>query len=98
MGVALVALFVAMGGAGYAAFKLTKNSVGSKQLKRNAVNSSKVADGSLLGGDFKAGQLPAGPQGQQGPQGPQGQQGLQGQQGEKGDRGLSCLPSDPACK
>jgi hypothetical protein len=59
MTVALFALFVAMGGTGYAAFKLPKNSVGSKQIKANAVNSSKVKDGSLLGGDFKSGQLPA---------------------------------------
>src|SRR3954468_24298582 len=72
MVVALIALFVAMGGAGYAAFKLPKNSVGAKQIKRNAVNSSKVADGSLLAGDFRAGQLPAGPQGLQGLQGIQG--------------------------
>jgi hypothetical protein len=86
--VALLALFVAMGGAGYAAFKLPKNSVGAKQIKRNAVNSSKVADGSLLAGDFRPGQLPAGPQ---------GLQGLQGIQGLKGEKGDSCLPSDPAC-
>src|SRR4051794_22558658 len=88
MVVALVALFVAMGGVGYAAFKLPKNSVGSKQIKKNAVNSSKVANNSLLAGDFKAGQLPAGPQ---------GMQGMQGLQGEKGAKGDACLPSNPAC-
>src|SRR4051794_30824494 len=37
MSVALLALFVAMGGAGYAALKLPRNSVGTAQLKANAV-------------------------------------------------------------
>jgi len=72
MVVAFIALLVAMGGTGYAAVTLPKNSVGTKQLKKNAVSSAKVKNGSLLRGDFKAGQLPAGPQGVQGPQGPQG--------------------------
>jgi hypothetical protein len=81
--IATLALFLALGGGAYAAFKLPKNSVGSKQIKANAVNSSKVKDGSLLAGDFKAGQLPAGAQGVRGP---------------KGDKGDPCLPSDPNCK
>lgn len=29
-------MFIALGGTGYAAFKLPKNSVGTKQLKKNA--------------------------------------------------------------
>jgi hypothetical protein len=78
MVVALIALFVAMGGAGYAAFKLPKNSVGSKQLKDGAVTAKKVRAGSLLAGDFRAGQLPAGPQGIQGPKGDPGQDGQPG--------------------
>jgi hypothetical protein len=81
--IALLALFVAMGGTSYAAFKLPKNSVGSKQIKANAVNSGKVKNGSLLAGDFKAGQLPAG---------------ARGVQGLKGDKGDPCAASDPACK
>ncbi|MEO5851526.1 MAG: hypothetical protein ABIQ15_03350 [Nocardioides sp.] len=48
---------------------LAKNSMNRGKIKKNAVNTVKVADGSLLGKDFKAGQLPAGPQGPQGPQG-----------------------------
>src|SRR3954462_14693065 len=63
---ATIAVFVALGGGAYAALRVPKNSVGSKQLKANAVNSSKVKNGSLLEGDFKAGQLPAGPQGPNG--------------------------------
>lgn len=70
--ISLLALFIATSGASYAALQIPKNSVGSKQLKQNAVTSKKVKDGSLLATDFKAGQLPEGPQGAQGPQGPQG--------------------------
>ena len=91
MAVAVLALFVAMGGVGYAALKLPKNSVGSKQLKANAVNSSKVANGALLPGDFKAGQFPAGPQGARGPQGAQG---LKGDNGGVGPRGPLTLSFD----
>jgi hypothetical protein len=83
--IASVALFMAMGGTGYAALNLPKASVGAKQLKAGsvtakkvksgAITSAKVKNGSLLGTDFKAGQLPAGPQG---PVGPQGQTGAPG--------------------
>lgn len=61
--VACIALMLAMGGTGYAAIKLPRNSVGSKQIKRNAVSASKVKNSSLLAEDFAAGQLPAGAQG-----------------------------------
>jgi hypothetical protein len=73
--IATLALFLALGGGAYAAFKLPKDSVGSKQLKANAVNSSKVKDRSLLAGDFKTGQLPAGARGPQGLRGPTGDTG-----------------------
>lgn len=56
--VALLALFVALGGATYAAFKLPANSVGTKQLRNGAVTAAKVHKGSLLASDFKSGQLP----------------------------------------
>lgn len=72
MVVALLALFVALGGGAYAALKLPKNSVGSKQIKANAVNSAKVKNGSLLAQDFHAGQLPAGQQGMKGDKGDTG--------------------------
>ena len=48
---ALLALFVALGGTSYAA--LAKNSVGTKQLKKNAVTSPKVRNRSLTGSDLK---------------------------------------------
>jgi hypothetical protein len=63
-----------------AATTLGKNSVGTKQLKRNVVTGAKVKDGSLLAGDFKAGQLPAG---ERGPQGVPGAPGATNGEGEE---------------
>ena len=72
--IACVALLFALGGSGFAAVALTvpRNSVGTVQLKANAVVSAKVKNGSLLSADFKAGQLPKGPTGPAGPAGPAG--------------------------
>ena len=78
MVVACIALVFAMTGAGYAAGMLGPNTVGTKQLKKNAVISSKVKNRSLLAVDFKAGQLPAGPPGAPGAPGAPGQQGPPG--------------------
>ena len=80
--IAMLALFVAMGGTGYAALKLPKNSVGSKQIKKNAVTSTKVKNGSLKKGDFAAGQVPAGPAGPAGKNGTNGTNGTNGAPGE----------------
>jgi hypothetical protein len=78
--VALLALFVALGGSSYAAVKLGRNSVGPRQLKPNSVSSPKVKSGSLLLSDFRASQRSRlrGPQGAQGPQGAPGPQGPAG--------------------
>jgi hypothetical protein len=76
-----LALFLALGGISYAAVKLPANSVGTKQLKRNAVVSSKVKNRTLAAADFKKGQLPAGPRGAKGPTGGDGPQGPQGAPG-----------------
>jgi hypothetical protein len=75
--IASLALFMAMGGTGYA-LSLPKASVGAKQLKKGAVTSKKVKNASLLEKDFKAGQLPAGPQGPAGAAGPRGATGAPG--------------------
>lgn len=66
--VALVALFIALGGAGYAALKVPKNSVGSKQLKKNsvtakkikkkAVTTAKVRNGAITAAKLAAGAVP----------------------------------------
>ncbi len=45
--VATLALFVALGGASYAAIKVPADSVGSKQIKANAVKNAELADGSV---------------------------------------------------
>jgi hypothetical protein len=58
--IAVVALFVALGGTSYAAFSLPKNSVGSKQLKNNAVTTSKIKNGAVTAGKIKNGAVTAG--------------------------------------
>ncbi len=63
--VALLALFVALGGSSYAALKIngkniTKRSISGKKLKKNTLSSKEVKNGSLLKADFESGQLPAG--------------------------------------
>jgi hypothetical protein len=76
--VGVIALFIALGGTSYAAVKLPANSVGSKQIKTNAVRSAEVKNKSLKPEDFAAGTLlqgPSGPRGATGPAGPRGPQG-----------------------
>lgn len=90
---ATVAVFLALGGGAYAAATLPKNSVGSRQIRSDAVSSSKVQDRSLLARDFKTGQLPtgtrgaAGARGEPGPQGPNGPAGPVGGAGPAGAEG-----------
>jgi len=69
---AVLALFIALGGPSYAAKQMSKNSVGTKQLRKNAGTSPKVKDHTLQASDFKAGTLLIGPAGPAGPQGPAG--------------------------
>jgi hypothetical protein len=54
-----IAVFVALGGGAYAV-TVPRNSVGTKQLKANAVTAAKVKNRSLLASDFKVGQLSLG--------------------------------------
>jgi hypothetical protein len=68
---ATIGVFLALGGASYAAIKLPANSVGSKQIKDGAVTSADVKNHALKAGDFKGG-LPSGPRGPRGPQGDKG--------------------------
>jgi hypothetical protein len=70
--IAMIALAVALGGTSYAAVVLPAGSVGTKQLRKNAVTSVKVKNGSLLKKDFKAGQIPAGAKGAKGDTGATG--------------------------
>lgn len=80
---ATAAVFIALGGGAYAA-SIAKNSVGTKQLKDDAVVSEKVEDRSLEAGDFAKGELPQGDRGPAGPQGPQGETGPAGPLGDAG--------------
>src|SRR3954452_8414729 len=91
MVVAVLALFIAMAGTSYAAIKLPANSVGSKQIKTNAVVSSKIKDGSLTRKDFAASQLPAGAQGLPGLTGAAGAPGAQGAQGPEGQPAVTFI-------
>ena len=77
---ALVVAVLAATPVGQAAGRLAlgKSSVGTAQLKKNAVTSAKVKNHSLLAADFKAGQIPAGPQGPKGDPGAQGPRGIMG--------------------
>ncbi len=80
--VASLALLVGLAGTSVAAVNaLPSSSVGTLQLKNNAVISAKVKSHSLLRSDFANGQLPRGPQGPQGPQGPSGPAGPAGAAG-----------------
>lgn len=86
----VVALVIALTGSAVAAVTVVvpRNSVGTPQLKANAVVSSKVRNFSLLRVDFKRGQVPAGPRGPAGSPGPTGPPGPVGPQGPPGP-GLS---------
>src|SRR3954447_10039120 len=97
--VAYLALFVALGGSSYAAVKLGRNAVKTRNIAPNAVTSQKVKNGTLLAADFKSGQLLPGPKGDIGARGPKGDDGAKGAKGDKGDAGapgvsaLSALPA-----
>jgi hypothetical protein len=102
--IATLALFVALGGSSYAAVELSRGEVKGKHLAANSVSSGKVKNRSLRARDFRAGQLPAGPQGPAGTQGPAGPQGVQGAPGIQGlpgptqasvGGGVGALPADP---
>jgi len=85
MVVACLALFVALTGTSVAVVNvLPKNSVGTAQLKKDAVVSSKIKNASLKAVDFAAGQLPAGPTGAAGATGATGAAGPKGDTGAAG--------------
>ncbi len=73
--VSAVAAVVMTGAASYAAIKLPADSVGSRELKNNAVTSLEVKNQSLKARDFAPGELPAGPAGPAGPTGAKGDTG-----------------------
>lgn len=97
---ALLALFVALGGTSYAAVNLPANSVGTKQLKPKAVTLVKIAPAAKIALKGQAGAKgdpgpagakgdpgPAGAAGPAGPPGATGAAGPAGPAGAKGDQG-----------
>jgi hypothetical protein len=54
---ATVAVFIALGGASYAAVKLPKNSVGAKQIKNNAITGAKIKNGAVTGAKIAPGTI-----------------------------------------
>lgn len=87
--VACLSLLISLGGVSYAAIRLPRNSVGTKQ----------VINGSLQKVDLNKRTVAAlrgerGATGPQGAQGPQGLRGLQGPQGEIGPTGLEGPPGE----
>jgi hypothetical protein len=86
--VSTLCLFIVLGGSAVAAVKLSRNSVRSTHIKngqvrkadlgRDAVDSSRVKDSSLLAQDFAPGLLTPGPKGDRGETGDRGPQGEAG--------------------
>lgn len=58
--IALVALFVALGGTSYAALRLPRNSVGTIQIRNGAVINPKIRNGTILGSKLRNGTVTAG--------------------------------------
>jgi hypothetical protein len=91
MVVAFIALLAALSGTAVAlpgkntvdSGDIRKGAVKRGDIARNAVNSAKVRNGSLLAEDFAAGQLPAGPKGDK------GDTGAKGDKGDPGDAGTA---------
>jgi hypothetical protein len=82
--VACLALFVALGGTGYAAMSLPRNSVGAHQLRKGAVTGSKLSRSAIKMLQHKLGK--------RGPRGPQGAPGLPGAAGAPGAQGAAGAP------
>lgn len=94
--VASLALFIALGGVGYAAVKIPEKSVGSAQLKNGAVTTPKIsqaARNSLRGQTGPEGA--AGPVGKTGPKGSTGDVGATGAAGAPGPTGPTGSKGDP---
>src|ERR1700759_820302 len=87
--VASVELFLAVGGAAFAATQLPRNSVGTGQLKPEAVTAGKIAKKTR--NQLKGATGPLGPQGKTGKTGAKGATGATGATGAQGDTGARGL-------
>ena len=86
--VSTLCLFIVLGGVSWAAATLPSNSVGTRQLRPDAVTSAKVLDGTLVRGDFAGGTLRRGAAGTRGPAGREGDRGTTGLPGPQGPPGI----------
>jgi hypothetical protein len=90
---ALIALFIALGGTSYAAASLPASSVGTAQLRNRAVTPSKLAHSTFhllrarIGPRGLRGLI--GPRGASGPSGPRGLRGTPGPRGPRGATGAT---------
>jgi Collagen triple helix repeat (20 copies) len=85
--VAYLALFLALGGVGYAASSFPANSVGTRQLRNRAVTLAKISRGARSALRGRVG--PRGPDGLAGPRGAKGDTGPRGEAGAKGAKGTT---------
>jgi hypothetical protein len=85
---ATLAVFIALGGGAYAASKLPNNSVGTAQIKNQAVTPLKISASAIA--------LFKGQQGANGVVGARGAEGQQGAQGAQGTQGLQGTPGSNA--
>src|SRR3982074_1975429 len=90
--VATVALFVALGGVGYAAITVPANSVGTRQLKNGSCPLRKISRAARRALHGQGGLV-----GPQRPKGPKGDKGPKGSTGARGAQGPACLPTIPGC-
>ncbi|HEX4306876.1 MAG TPA: hypothetical protein VHZ54_12630 [Solirubrobacterales bacterium] len=87
--ISTLCLFLLLGGgAAFAATRLPKNSVGTRQLKNGAVTLGKLSSSTTLALQGAPGATgPGGAVGSVGPRGPQGDKGEKGERGEEGEAG-----------
>jgi hypothetical protein len=93
--IGLLALFIALGGTSYAASQLPRNSVGSRQIKANAVTEGKLAT-DVQSKLNRTVQSSPGATGATGATGAQGLAGPAGPQGAKGETGAQGVPGPTA--
>ena len=91
--IAVLALFVALGGTGYAAVRLAANSVGTAQIRNGAVTRPKL--NALLLSSLAGRTGPQGPAGAQGQTGPAGSTGAAGPTGPAGPQGATGPQGNP---
>ena len=96
--VACVALFVALGGASYAAIALPANSVATKQIKKQAVTSAKLRARSVTPSKVAPSTIALfrGQTGAPGLPGPKGDNGAPGQDGKNGVSGYQVITTQSA--